>query len=151
MLLHQGASRDMTYMQVFQEMVWKGCERSVITYSSLISACEKAGHWELAMELFNEMHQEGCTPNTVTYNSLITACAQGYIPLPPFPPCCHSPTHPSSPHHAFTQNPHAILPPPPPHPCLSPHANTALMYSYTKRLIHCLFFLKLQKDKGLQH
>ncbi len=58
-------------------MVWKGCERSVITYSSLISACEKAGHWELAMELFNEMHQEGCTPNTVTYNSLITACAQG--------------------------------------------------------------------------
>ena len=64
-------------LQVFQEMVWKGCERSVITYSSLISACEKAGHWELAMELFNEMHQEGCTPNTVTYNSLITACAQG--------------------------------------------------------------------------
>lgn len=69
-------------------MVWKGCERSVITYSSLISACEKAGHWELAMELFNEMHQEGCTPNTVTYNSLITACAQGNIhpPPPPHPP-----------------------------------------------------------------
>lgn len=62
-------------------MVWKGCERSVITYSSLISACEKAGHWELAMELFNEMHQEGCTPNTVTYNSLITACAQGTVPF----------------------------------------------------------------------
>ena len=70
--------------QVFQEMVWKGCERSVITYSSLISACEKAGHWELAMELFNEMHQEGCTPNTVTYNSLITACAQG-TPTPTSP------------------------------------------------------------------
>ena len=63
-------------------MVWKGCERSVITYSSLISACEKAGHWELAMELFHEMHQEGCIPNTVTYNSLITACAQGRHPLP---------------------------------------------------------------------
>jgi hypothetical protein len=29
-------------MEVFQEMVYKGCERSVITYSSLISACEKA-------------------------------------------------------------------------------------------------------------
>ena len=58
-------------------MVWKGCERSVITYSSLISACEKAGQWELALELFNEMHQEGCLPNTVTFNSLITACAQG--------------------------------------------------------------------------
>ena len=58
-------------------MVWKGCERSVITYSSLISACEKAGQWELALELFNEMHSEGCSPNTVTFNSLITACAQG--------------------------------------------------------------------------
>ncbi len=64
-------------MEVFQEMVHKGCERSVITYSSLISACEKAGQWELALELFNEMAGEGCIPNTVTYNSLITACAQG--------------------------------------------------------------------------
>jgi pentatricopeptide repeat protein len=64
-------------MEVFQEMVHKNCERSVITYSSLISACEKAGQWQLALELFNEMHAEGCVPNTVTFNSLITACAQG--------------------------------------------------------------------------
>lgn len=64
-------------MEVFQEMVHKNCERSVITYSSLISACEKAGQWQLALELFNEMHAEGCIPNTVTFNSLITACAQG--------------------------------------------------------------------------
>ena len=88
-------------------MVWKGCERSVITYSSLISACEKAGHWELAMELFNEMHQEGCTPNTVTYNSLITACAQGNsVPTSPVPPAF---THPP-----FTP-PRALHPPPPPY------------------------------------
>jgi pentatricopeptide repeat domain-containing protein 1 len=33
----------------------RGCERSVITYSSLISACERAGQWELALELFQEM------------------------------------------------------------------------------------------------
>lgn len=71
-------------MEVFQEMVFKGCERSVITYSSLISACEKAGQWELALELFNEMHHEGCFPNTVTFNSLITACAQGRLSLPSF-------------------------------------------------------------------
>ncbi len=69
-------------MEVFQEMVFKGCERSVITYSSLISACEKAGQSDLALELFAEMAQEGCVPNTVTYNSLITACAQG-APRPP--------------------------------------------------------------------
>jgi pentatricopeptide repeat protein len=49
----------------------------VITYSSLISACEKAGRWETALQLFDEMQRDGCTPNTVTYNSLITACGQG--------------------------------------------------------------------------
>ena len=49
----------------------------MITYSSLISACEKAGRWELALQLFREMHAEGCRPNVVTYNSLIAACAQG--------------------------------------------------------------------------
>ena len=68
-------------------MVFKGCERSVITYSSLISACEKAGQSDLAMELFQEMAQEGCVPNTVTYNSLITACAQGRAPPPSRQPC----------------------------------------------------------------
>lgn len=59
----------------------RGCERNVITYSSLISACEKAGRWELALDLFGEMHREGCKPNVVTYNSLIAACAQGILSL----------------------------------------------------------------------
>ena len=58
-------------------MVRRGCERNVITYSSLISACEKAGRWELALDLFGRMHVESCKPNVVTYNSLIAACAQG--------------------------------------------------------------------------
>jgi pentatricopeptide repeat domain-containing protein 1 len=61
-------------------MVRRGCERNVITYSSLISACEKAGRWELALDLFREMHTEGCRPNVVTFNSLIAACAQGGLP-----------------------------------------------------------------------
>ena len=103
-------------------MTYRGCERSVITYSSLISACEKAGQWELALELFREQCREQCTPNTVTYNSLITALAQGGWCLLPPPPllllllpllrgCClvargctvlctvgahqHEPTHPA--------------------------------------------------------
>ena len=75
-------------------MVFKGCERSVITYSSLISACEKAGQSDLALELFAEMAQEGCVPNTVTYNSLITACAQG-APRPP--PLIHLHSEPLQP------------------------------------------------------
>ena len=58
-------------------MVDGGCERTVITYSALISACEKAGQWEMALQLFARMHQDGCRPNTITFNSLIMACAQG--------------------------------------------------------------------------
>jgi pentatricopeptide repeat domain-containing protein 1 len=61
-------------------MLQRGCERNVITYSSLIAACEKGGRWELALELFAKMHEEGCKPNTVTYNSLIAACAHGENP-----------------------------------------------------------------------
>lgn len=64
-------------MDCFNQMVRSGCERSVITYSTLISACEKAGEWELALQLFGRMPQDGVRPNTITFNSLITACAQG--------------------------------------------------------------------------
>lgn len=60
-----------------QEMRQRGCERNVITYSSLISACEKAGQWQVALELYDIMRQEGCRPNTVTFNSLIAACGHG--------------------------------------------------------------------------
>jgi pentatricopeptide repeat protein len=64
-------------------MVQRGCERNVITYSSLISACEKAGRCEMALQLFERMHKEGCIPNVVTYNSLIAACSHGEGPRLP--------------------------------------------------------------------
>ena len=57
--------------------VARGCERNVITYSALISACEKAGRWQLALNLLDEMQRDKVAPNTVTFNSLISACAQG--------------------------------------------------------------------------
>lgn len=66
-------------IKIFQDMIHRGCERNVITYSSLISACEKSGKWELALELFEEMHKDACKPNIVTYNALIAACGQGTI------------------------------------------------------------------------
>ncbi len=50
-------------------MAARGCERNVITYSSLISACEKSGRWQLALDLFAEMHREGCKPNVVRFQS----------------------------------------------------------------------------------
>jgi pentatricopeptide repeat protein len=86
--------------------------RSVITYSALISACEKAGQWEAALELFGRMTSEGCAPNVITYNSLITACGQvraspqpasrpsppspratpRSLPMPAHCPCCSIPS-----------------------------------------------------------
>jgi pentatricopeptide repeat protein len=74
--MHFDAAALSQVMEVYQEMLRTGCERSVITYSALISACEKAGQWQLALNLFSEMLQERCVPNVITYNSLITACAQ---------------------------------------------------------------------------
>ena len=78
-------------LRIFQDMVQRGCERNVITYSSLIAACEKAGRWQLALELLEEMHRDGCKPNVVTFNSLIGACGQGN-PLQTLWPmsCCDS-------------------------------------------------------------
>lgn len=48
----------------------------MITYSALISACEKAGQWQAALDLFERMQAEGCPPNVITFNSIITACGQ---------------------------------------------------------------------------
>ncbi len=72
--------------RTYTEMRAMGCECSVITYSSLISACEKAGNWRMALRAFDIMLGEKCRPNTVTFNSLITACAQGARPRPRPPP-----------------------------------------------------------------
>ena len=76
----QGCQCLYLWLALLVLQIRRGCERNVITYSSLISACEKAGRWELALDLFSEMHREGCKPNVVTYNSLIAACAQGTVP-----------------------------------------------------------------------
>jgi pentatricopeptide repeat protein len=77
-------------VDVFESMVARGCERNVITYSSLITACEKAGRWELALQLFEDMQREGCKPNVVTYNSLITACGNGMPSSSPHSNCIFS-------------------------------------------------------------
>ena len=47
---------------------------NTITYSALISACEKGGEWERALELAREMERKGIVADTITYSALITAC-----------------------------------------------------------------------------
>lgn len=50
---------------------------NLITYSALISACEKGGKPEQALELFEAMLRRGVVPELITYNALISACEKG--------------------------------------------------------------------------
>ena len=52
----------------------KGIVADTITYSALISACEKGGQWERALELAREIERKGIVADTITYSALITAC-----------------------------------------------------------------------------
>ena len=38
-------------LRVYEDMQQRGCECNVITYSSLISACERAGRYEVALQV----------------------------------------------------------------------------------------------------
>ena len=58
-------------------MKQRGLEPNVITYSALISACEKGQKPEDAIELFKAMKWEGVVPDVITYNALISACEKG--------------------------------------------------------------------------
>ena len=46
----------------------------VITYSALISACEKGKQSGRGMEVFEAMQRQGVVPNVITYSALISAC-----------------------------------------------------------------------------
>ena len=48
-----------------------------ITYSALISACEKGKQPELALQVFEATQQQGVEPHVFTYSILISACEKG--------------------------------------------------------------------------
>ena len=48
------------------EMRQQGLLPNVITYSAVISACEKGKMLERALRLFDEMRQQGLLPNGTT-------------------------------------------------------------------------------------
>ena len=54
-----------------------GIEVDTITFSALISACEKGGQWERVLELVREMEGKGIESNTNAFNTLIQACEGG--------------------------------------------------------------------------
>lgn len=46
-------------MDAWQQMLACNCERTVITYSALIAACEKDGAWQAALRVYSHMLQDG--------------------------------------------------------------------------------------------
>jgi len=50
---------------------------NVVTYSALISACEKDNQPRKALEFFKTMQQQGVVSTVITYNALISACEKG--------------------------------------------------------------------------
>ena len=58
-------------------MKQQGVVPDVITYSALISACEKGNQLEQALGFFEAIKQQGLVPNLITYSALISACEKG--------------------------------------------------------------------------
>ena len=59
---------------MFQAMQQQGGVPNVVTYSSLISACEKGKQPEEDQGMFQAMQRQGIVPNSATYRALISAC-----------------------------------------------------------------------------
>lgn len=54
-----------------------GVKPNVITYTTLISCCQRAGRWRQAMAAFRDMEEAGVQPDVKAYNSVMSACAKG--------------------------------------------------------------------------
>jgi len=61
-------------------MQLQGVVADVITYSALISACDKGKQPERALEFMDAMQLQGVVINLITYNSLISSCEKGKQP-----------------------------------------------------------------------
>lgn len=50
------------------------CAPNTVTYSSVISACERGGRLDKALEMYNEMLGLGIEPDLITYSAMVAAC-----------------------------------------------------------------------------
>lgn len=61
-----------------QKMLEAGVTPNAVTWSSLISACAKAGLVDEAFVLFEEMMVSNCMPNSQCFNVLLYACVKAF-------------------------------------------------------------------------
>ena len=52
----------------------------IVTYSALISTCEKGKQLDQALSVFAAMEQQGVVPNAITYSVLVSAFEKGKQP-----------------------------------------------------------------------
>ena len=50
-------------------------DTAVVTWTSIIQACNICGQDQEALKLFHEMNQSGVTPNEYTYSSILSVIA----------------------------------------------------------------------------
>jgi pentatricopeptide repeat domain-containing protein 1 len=53
-----------------------GVSPNVITYSSAITACDRAGEWQQALHLLQCMTDVAVQPNAITYSAVMSALAR---------------------------------------------------------------------------
>jgi pentatricopeptide repeat protein len=67
-------------LAMFEAQIEAKVDPDMITYSSLLRACERAGAVEQAVGLLEKMHSQGLTGPPQMYNSIIAACGIRWKP-----------------------------------------------------------------------
>lgn len=70
MIFYSKIRDGLSARRVFDEMP----ERTVVTWTAMISCYSQSGYPEEALEIFNLMHRSGFRPNQYTYGSALCAC-----------------------------------------------------------------------------
>ena len=69
-----------TALALLETVELRGLVLDVISYSAVISACEKGAQWWTALELLADMELRGLVPDVISYNAASSACEKGAPP-----------------------------------------------------------------------
>jgi pentatricopeptide repeat protein len=79
-LSHQ--KRMETLWPIYQEMLEKRMDFSIITYNTLVDACARCGHMDKVPVLLKDMQTLGIEPNVITYSTILKGhCQAGDVEL----------------------------------------------------------------------